>query len=299
VIREERGPWYLLTGLILGVVIGLYISIKLMPVEYVDTAPATLRADMKDRYRALIAAAFAADGDLPRAQARLGLLQDPDTARLVAIQAQRALAEGPESEAHALGLLAVALSSGVSPVPVQAVTITPVPTEFLTETVETVEPIATTTLSPPSPFTTTMETPAATFSAGTPGAATATPTLGPTRTPTPASAAPFVLEGQPEVVCSASYPTPMLIVEARDAAGNPFPGAEVVVTWAGGEEHFFTGLKPDLGLGYADFDMVPGTVYTVRIGNGGEPVGELSASQCPNTAGNPEWGSLKLIFVQP
>ena len=109
-MEENRGAWYLLTGVVLGLVLGLVI-IWLRPVEYVDTSPSSLRADFKDRYRALIAAAYLSDGDVVRARARLELLGDTDAFRALAEQAQRTLAEGNSpQESRALGLLAVALN---------------------------------------------------------------------------------------------------------------------------------------------------------------------------------------------
>ena len=47
------------------------------------------------------------------------------------------------------------------------------------------------------------------------------------------------------------------------------PGIEINVTWDQGEDKFFTGFKPDLGNGYADFMMEAGTVYNIRIVTGG------------------------------
>ncbi len=59
---------------------------------------------------ALYLAAYAANGNLVEAQARLNLLGDQDMARTLALQAQHSLAENrPELEARPLGLLAVAL----------------------------------------------------------------------------------------------------------------------------------------------------------------------------------------------
>ncbi len=88
---EERGPWYLLTGLVIGVILGLVYSLKFDPVVFESTAPLSLNSEAKDNYRALIAAAFAANGNLVEAQARLNLLGDQNTARTVALQAQRAV----------------------------------------------------------------------------------------------------------------------------------------------------------------------------------------------------------------
>jgi hypothetical protein len=87
-------------------------------------------------------------------------------------------------------------------------------------------------------------------------------------------------------------------LEALDAAGNGVPGLEVIVTWEGGENHFFTGLKPEMGLGYADFQMLPGVSYTLRLAEGGQPVSNLVVTDC-QTGGNTQAGSWKLVFIQP
>ena len=83
-----------------------------------------------------------------------------------------------------------------------------------------------------------------------------------------------------------------------NASGDPASGIEVIVTWEGGEERFFTGLKPDKGLGYADFTPIPGVGYTLRLGDGGEPVSGLSAVSC-QSAGETFWGAWALEFIQP
>ncbi len=71
-------PWYLITGLVLGFLLGLLYAWWVNPVVYSNTEPATLRADFKDNYRLTIAQAYAASGDLDRAESRLALLQDED-----------------------------------------------------------------------------------------------------------------------------------------------------------------------------------------------------------------------------
>jgi hypothetical protein len=90
---EKRGPWYLLTGLVLGIALGLIYAWIFQPVQYVDTSPASLRSDFKDQYRALIAAAYLGNGDLVRARARLELIKDEDMFRAISEQAQRTLAQ--------------------------------------------------------------------------------------------------------------------------------------------------------------------------------------------------------------
>ncbi|MFN2160274.1 MAG: hypothetical protein ACK2U3_00515 [Anaerolineales bacterium] len=108
--REERGNWYLITGVVVGLAIGLLYAWLINPVDYVDTAPNTLKPFYKDQYRVMIAAAYDANPDIVRAKARLELLGDEDAYRAVAEQAQHTLSEGgtPE-ESQVLGKLAAAL----------------------------------------------------------------------------------------------------------------------------------------------------------------------------------------------
>lgn len=105
----KRSPWYLLTGAILGLILGLVYAWLINPVVYESSTPGTLGEVDKDFYRAMIAQVYAATGDLDRASLRLAVLEDPDPVFALGAQAQRALAAGRETEAHALALLASAL----------------------------------------------------------------------------------------------------------------------------------------------------------------------------------------------
>jgi uncharacterized membrane-anchored protein YhcB (DUF1043 family) len=109
-MNERRGSWYLLTGLVIGVVLGVLYAWFIQPAPNKDVSPAALQAESKDQYRTMIAIAFVADGDLVRARARLELLHEADLYRALAEQAQRLLAAGKSAEdARALGILANAL----------------------------------------------------------------------------------------------------------------------------------------------------------------------------------------------
>jgi hypothetical protein len=112
--EDERGNWYLLTGVVLGIILGILFAWVISPVEYVDTAPESLKDEFKAQYRVLIASAYVANGDLVRAKARLELLGEADIYMIVAEQAQQMLAEGGSVEdAQALGRLALALGQEV------------------------------------------------------------------------------------------------------------------------------------------------------------------------------------------
>ncbi len=105
--------FYLLLGLLAGLGLGLVYSWQISPVTYVDANPAILRADFKDQYRIVIAAAYASTHDLPRARARLELLSDTDPVGELSAQAQRMLAGGESTEnVQPLAQLAADLQQG-------------------------------------------------------------------------------------------------------------------------------------------------------------------------------------------
>ena len=330
-MSENRGPWYLLTGLVLGLVLGLVYSWNVRPVEYVNTSPASLRADFKDQYRALIAAAYAADGDLVRARGRLTLLQDEDTYQALAAQAQQTLAEGNSSdEARALGLLAVAIGQGASqpqssgpatnppsnPSGVPSVTASLMPTTTLAATVTLPSSTPTSptvlTLTPSQTISNTIpisetfgagstqvtDTPTPTRTAIPSSVPTATGTLLPTRTPTATPGAPYILQDQ-QKVCDPDLEKPLIQIIALDAAGTQVPGVEAVATWPGGEQLFYTGLKPELGVGYADIEITVGITYTLRLAGAGQSVSDLATFECEESGGERYWGSWLLTFIQP
>jgi hypothetical protein len=110
----RRGSWYLLTGLVIGVVAGLIFAWLVYPVSYGYSDPSTLKENYKESYRLIIAQVFAATGDIDRAALRLDLLGDENITYKLGAQAQRALANGQQGDAQALALLASALQLGES-----------------------------------------------------------------------------------------------------------------------------------------------------------------------------------------
>jgi|GEM_PF-81193 len=337
---KERGSLYLLTGLVVGLALGLLYAWVIQPVRTAQSTPATLKSADKDRYRALIAAAYAANGDLLRAKARLELLKDADPYNALAEQAQRALEEDQDSkQARALGLLVVAIgqengstpilplisspqiginetSTTGSPEAVQptrarskpALILTASPASTMTRAASTSSESTTTAVETPAPTsgsTATQPPPASETPQFTPALTqTFTPTSSPTavilstRTNTPTPGAQFVLENQ-ERVCDQVLSDPLLQVQVTGTQGQPVPGVEIVVSWPGGEEHFYTGLKPELGLGYADYTISSDETYSLRLAEGGQTVNGLSAVDCEGSNGERYWGAWLLTFVEP
>jgi hypothetical protein len=126
---------------------------------------------------------------------------------------------------------------------------------------------------------------------------TATPRA--TRTPIPPPVAPFELLEQ-ESVCNESLAEGLLqVITLTSNNRRPIPGVELILSWAGGEEHFFTGFKPELGNGYADALLSPNIFYTLRAANGGVILTGLTAPPCQKVSGESYFGSLKITFYRP
>lgn len=303
--RRREFPYYLVTGVILGILAGLLVSWVLLPVQYVNTSPVTLRTDYKDEYRGLIAAAYQSTGDLERARARLGVLGDPEPSAALLEQSLRASGD----LSVVLENLSRALQANPQPnptttLPPESPTNAPPSETPATPPSQTPSPSPSPTLLTPTPGESASPGSSPTFAVTAAPSSTAaarfidTPIPRPTRQPTSTPGAPFALTSA-DVVCEPGKTAGLLQVFVRDAANAPAPGIEIIITWNNGEEHFFTGLKPELGNGYADFRMTPGTVYTLRFANGGTSVTDLYAPACKNTDGSDYFGGLQLNFRQP
>jgi len=331
-MKGERWIWVagLLAGLAVGLTLSLVYTWVLDPPPLTFTRPAMLNAHDKELYVVLIAAAYAADGDLERAKARLERLEDADIANTLIALAERYIREGRQvRDIRALARLADALgrTSAVvrpfiaTPTPTLTPTITqtptptptrptstptrtPTPTRTFTPT-PTSTPTATPTVTPtPTPTWTATPTDTPTFTpTPTPTAtSTQTPTVTPTptriipRTPTPVPGLYRLLESR--AVCEGEADG-LLRVYVRDEAGQPVPGVQVVVNWPGGTDHFFTGFHPEVDPGYADFKMQPGETYEVELADvpsqTAEDVGGEPTRLCPDlpAGAQPGW---KVVF---
>lgn len=274
--RESQSSWYLVSGLILGLVVGLLVSLVISPLRYEGTDPSALDGSARSQFRQLAALAYQANANLPRAEGRLALLQDAQPLRELAAQAQRIVAEGGSpDDARALAGLAGAINNpGSQP---------PAPTAGAGEStaiaaLTTPEPGAENPDAGPSP------TPGEAVLTATPVRPTPTPL--PTFTPRPSATpprvldAPFVLTNQVQV-CDSSLPVGRLAVTVLDRNGQPLAGVPITVTWGEGQSSkFYTGLAPEISLGYADFEMLPNISYTLKVGEASEAVSGLGIPSC-------------------
>jgi hypothetical protein len=273
-----KGNLYILTGLIIGLLLGLVISWVIAPIKYIETAPNSLRVDIKNEYRLLIAAAYHANYNLPRALARIELLSDPDPLLALTTQAQDLLKSGDiNGKAFYLAYLADAIkTASISQAGISAnatklpITSTPSPTGISDG-----------------------------FLTGTPSFITSiTPIIRLSETPIATQMSRFILKSQ-QIVCDSTQAELLLMIDVFDPTNLPIPGVEIIITWSNGEEHIFTGLQPEISEGYVDYLMSPNIDYGIRFASGGVSTIDLAAPDCTNNQGTAKWGGIKLVFQKP
>ncbi len=279
---QNRGNWYILTGLLLGLTMGLIFTWVVSPVKEIDTHPNLLRDDYKDIYRTLIARAYQANNNLPRAEARLALIGDEDPSLALAAQAQRYLAEGGDIEtAKVLANLSSALQSAA----INSATPLPAETEGSNQTQETDDPEVSPTL--------TNDGQDSSQSTPTPDDEPAIPT------PTPTESPPFILQDSTPI-CDPTLGESLIQIIATNGEGEGVPGVALVISLGPNlTESFYTGLKPEVGLGYADFSAEPGLTYTLEVPDSGLVVPDIEVPTCQTESEDSYWGSWEIYITHP
>jgi hypothetical protein len=244
-------------GLTLSLIYGWLLDPQPLPVQ-----PADLRQRDKEFYLRLIAVAFAHDQNQERARARLDSLAEPDINGLMVGLTERYIIENRDVR-DIIALVKLSDALGQTSVPMLAFLATPTP-----------KPTATSTPAPtPTPRPTRTPTPRVTFTpkpSPTPAPSpTSTRTRAPTRTatptytPTPGPNAPFGV-AQSVLLCDKTNGG-LLRIYVRDRLGQGVPGVEIAIDWAGGQDKLFTGFKPEIDNGYADFQLESDERYQVKL----------------------------------
>lgn len=264
--ETQRGSWYLLTGIVIGIVLGLFYAWKIQPAQYIDAAPDALSREFKDQFRIMIAKAYLANGDPVRARARLELLGSGDLFQALSEQAQRTLAQDNQSEeARALGILAIELGKirdmGDSELFSGMIA---TPGVMTTNTAPSIN-----SATQPAIFQTSTPTPDASIVLVT---------------PTSISADLFILQSL-EKICEPRPDKALFQIQAMDKNNQPVPGVLIILSSEQGDERFYTGLSPDKGLGYAEFSPAPGVIYSLRLEEDGIPIQDLTIAECQDSSG--------------
>lgn len=282
------GHWvFLPLGCVLGLAVGLFITWQVWPVKYYDTDPVDLRKEYKDDYVVMVAAAYAQDADLELANYRLDELGFGDTRQALIGLFRRYQEAGYGAQSRALARLAydlgvqdVALLPYLeTPTPTAGIiaspTITPTleATAVITPTETQLEPTATPTELPPEPTPTPTET-----------------LQPPTPTLMPPAEFDFQLVEQQDLGCSEGMGD-YILVYVRDEQGRGLAGVEIMVSGPEAEDFFFTGLKPEVDPGFADYRVTAAGEYTVQMVDGTSQTAEEIAfpGDCPDDTPYRSW----------
>jgi hypothetical protein len=276
----------LLMGVILGAAGGVFFAWNIAPAEEFDTEPWQLTRSDEAHYVVAIAMNYAYDGNLGKAIERILELRPPvDPFQYVADVACNLARSGYVNSNSGLTAVRAMMRlyqgqgrSGCADALISA-------EEPVVETQEIIV-AATSTLQPPPSKT---PTPQITL--------VQTPTQAVVVLPTERPQSTFRLAYIDQPFCDAQFPG-VIEVFVRDLNGRAMPGQPVRVQWDGGESTFFTGLKPERGLDYADFQMEAGKGYIIDMPGLADPSTQpLIAESCRDENGVESIQSYRVVFV--
>ncbi|MCB9452738.1 MAG: hypothetical protein H6672_14970 [Anaerolineaceae bacterium] len=286
--RRPRRPfsWIgLVLGLLIGIGGGLYYAWGIDPRVEFDTEPWQLSKADRDNYMVAIALDYAADGDLNRAIQRL-LVINKNSPNGDPIQALANAACDLATTGY------VDSSSGLNAIRAM---MTFYQLQGRSGCADNLIPVSTAgpnvvqiDLPTPTPMPPASKTPTP------PGAAPATATRSANIVPTSPPQRDFTLVNV-TTDCSAAL-SGLIEVFVQDFNGEGVPGIEVRVRWSEGEDRFFTGLKPERGPAYADFQMEPDKGYTVELPGRSDPSQQLVARTCTTASGEEAIILYRVVF---
>ncbi|MEO0561505.1 MAG: hypothetical protein AAF125_05305 [Chloroflexota bacterium] len=272
----------LLIGLIIGGGLGLYYTWNINPIVEVSTRPAQLATEPRGRYMAAVALSFSFDSDLTSTLNRLLTITDSgapfeEMASTACEMVQRGHANSNTGFREIRSMVTLYQLQGQTGCADEVVLVGSAPTQ------EVVVVLPTPTEAPP---------------------ATKTPTVAPTRFPTATVqvAVPTSVPVQGYVLinvatfCDTEI-SGVIEVYVQNFNGTGIPGEPVRVRWQDGEDIFYTGLKPERGAAYADFQMERDVAYNVDMPDRSDPSGrQLVATPCTTENGESAVTSYRVVF---
>lgn len=283
--------WIALIGLALGVAGGLYYAWTINPVQYYDSVPDQLAPRYRSRWIQMAAFAFVQTADLPRAEARLRRLPETEVRQAVADVLESAVADGRSpvilTRMAELAKHYDAQSPAIAIYADDSATLVVSPSEDPTRTATPTASPTSTEMPPPSP--------------------TPSPTLNPAQfsivpTPTPPGPAYVITEVvrscllEPRIAVSVTQQFSVTVRGEVQLETRGLPNVEVWLLWPEGADRAITGLRPDQGLGYADFRVDPLTTYHLYItAPTGAPLTDLNVEPC-ETQEETTWSSWLLTI---
>lgn len=287
--RRPVSIWGIMIGLILGISAGLLYTWSINPrVEY-DTEPWQLRPEDRAHYMVGITLAFAGDSNLDRALERLISLQgdypQSDVFQQVADTACRLASTGYVDSNSGRNAIRTMMTfyqlqgrTGCADTLLPAINAEPTTVIQIDLPTPTLPPPATKTPMPDSLVIVPTPTPERIF----------VPTNVPQRE--------FVLVNI-STFCDEAL-SGIIEVFVQDYGGIGLPGHAVRVRWNNGESTFYTGLKPERGPAYADFQMEEGLAYLLEMPGRSDPSTEpLAAVPCTTPGGARAITSYRAVFL--
>jgi hypothetical protein len=304
--HEEEAPRfssaYLFTGTVIGLVLGLILSLAFFQIRWVDITPENLTEEDQWDYVAVVSLAYYAEKDLGRARTRLESIGQemplPLFVKEIGIQA-RSQDSGISVRKTAISQLAFDLSDGTIDIEgleeyLNVETEESAPVEETEPEEESVLPTATLqTLAEVQP-TEEVEGPSDNVEEeGEPIAEDLTP-------PDPAAVTVDVNEQPFQLAERLNFCDQKLAqqlqVEVLDDDGVPLQGVQVFIQWDGGSETFFTGLYPEINDGYADFAMNGDVTYQLQVGGTSLFIEDIATNTCDLDDGSSYLGGVWLKF---
>lgn len=286
--RRLFSVWGLVIGLFIGIGGALTYAWVVNPVQEVSTEPWQLRPEDRAHYIVAITLAFRGDSDLNKAVERLIELRgdnfNADIFQQVADAACRLASTGYVDSNSGLTAIRGMMTfyqlqgrTGCADTLLPAGDIPPTSVVVIDASTPTLPPPATKTPTPVSEV-------------------QATPTPPRVIVPTSVPQRDFVLANV-STFCNASI-SGVIEVFVQDFGGVGIAGMPVRVRWDEGEDIFYTGLKPERGPAYADFQMEEGKGYIIDMPGRADPSAQqLVAAACTTDAGRPALVSYRAVFL--
>lgn len=287
--RYERPRRYiswvvLIFGIAVGLGSGMFYAWNVDPVEEVNVAPWQLNTGDRNAYVVAIMLQYNLDGNLANAIQRLVDLKLPGNDPIQAVAniacdlARTGYVDSASGVRAVRSMMDFYQGQGKSGC---ADNLIPADVENIPEVVQVDLPTST-----PQPPASKTPTPPGTFQ--------------PTETPPPALTPSATPQRAFNVLRVSSFcdlnNAGVIEVRVVDFNGQEIPGQPILVRWNGGESRFFTGLKPERGRGYADFDMEPDTSYVVEMPGLSDPTAPLLADRCTVEGGDQTTTSYQVYF---
>ncbi|MEE4193779.1 MAG: hypothetical protein V2J07_01140 [Anaerolineae bacterium] len=293
------GSAYLFTGALIGLVLGLILSLAFFRLRWVDITPASLTFEDQKEYVSAVALCYDAEKDIGRARARLEMMEPslplPNFVNQFGSHV-RADDNGPSHRMLSIYYLAIDLSDGA--IQLEGLE------EYLNQDEEEASPVEETEPEEESALPTATLEMAATQPTQTMSEESSGEESEPITedlTPPDPVAQTVEVNDQPFQLaerlnfCDQNL-AKQLQVEVLGDDGVPLQGVQIFIQWDGGTETFFTGLYPEINDGYADFDMTGEIIYQLQVGAESLFVDNIQGNLCELGDGTTYFGGVWLKF---